>query len=123
MRRGVLRPPVPAAPAAARPNAAAQPRALRLIKREEVAKHASETDLWLIIKNKAIDRMCVYDLTEYVEDHPGGEAILTNAGGDATEGFHGPQHPASVHDLVREYHIGYLDEGYVERVSLREDEN
>lgn len=110
MRRGVLRPPVPAAPAAARPNAAAQPRALRLIKREEVAKHASETDLWLIIKNKAIDRMCVYDLTEYVEDHPGGEAILTNAGGDATEGFHGPQHPASVHDLVREYHIGYLDE-------------
>lgn len=85
-------------------------RQLRLIKREEVAQHASDTDLWLIIKNKTIDRMCVYDLTEYVESHPGGDAILTNAGGDATEGFHGPQHPATVHDLVREYLIGYLDE-------------
>ncbi len=27
----------------------------------------------------------VYDITDYIEDHPGGMAILNNAGGDATE--------------------------------------
>lgn len=53
----------------------------------------------------------VYDVTQYIEDHPGGDAIFTHAGGDATEGFHGPQHPATVHDLVREYLIGTLVEG------------
>ena len=31
----------------------------------------------------------VYDVTAYVEEHPGGDAILNNAGGDSTEGFFG----------------------------------
>uniref|UniRef100_A0A0E0QIF8 Cytochrome b5 heme-binding domain-containing protein n=2 Tax=Oryza TaxID=4527 RepID=A0A0E0QIF8_ORYRU len=31
----------------------------------------------------------VYDVTSYVEEHPGGDAILNNAGGDSTEGFFG----------------------------------
>jgi cytochrome b involved in lipid metabolism len=31
----------------------------------------------------------VYDVTPYVEEHPGGDAILNNAGGDSTEGFFG----------------------------------
>ena len=42
----------------------------------------------------------VYDVTSYFEHHPGGDAILTNAGGDCTEGFHGIQHPPTVYDLV-----------------------
>lgn len=49
----------------------------------EVAKHDKANDAWIIIDNK------VYDVTSYVEDHPGGDAILKNAGGDATVGFHG----------------------------------
>lgn len=33
---------------------------------------------------------------------------LLTAGGDATEGFHGPQHPPTVHELIKDYCIGTL---------------
>ncbi|KAA8544731.1 hypothetical protein F0562_019565 [Nyssa sinensis] len=32
----------------------------------------------------------VYDVTSYVEEHPGGDAILAHSGDDSTEGFFGP---------------------------------
>ncbi len=51
----------------------------------------------------------VYDVTDYVDFHPGGDAILRNAGGDCTEGFYGPQHPPTTQDLLREYYIGPLE--------------
>lgn len=76
--------------------------------REEVAKHASRDDLWVIIKDKRSQEWKVFELTDYVDEHPGGDAILTNAGSDATEGFHGPQHPESVFELVKDYCIGTL---------------
>uniref|UniRef100_A0A7R9XTV7 Cytochrome b5 heme-binding domain-containing protein n=2 Tax=Micromonas pusilla TaxID=38833 RepID=A0A7R9XTV7_MICPS len=73
----------------------------------EVAKHDTKDDLWVVIKGK------VYDLTEYADEHPGGVAAITkHAGGDATAGFFGPQHPSRVHDMVDEYKIGVIvDEG------------
>jgi predicted heme/steroid binding protein len=77
-------------------------RELRLISREEVAKHAAEKDCWLIIDGK------VYDVTSYVEEHPGGDSILNNAGRDSTQGFHGPQHPARVFDIIDDFCIGTL---------------
>ncbi|CAI7794812.1 unnamed protein product, partial [Closterium sp. NIES-54] len=48
----------------------------------------------------------VYDLTSYVDEHPGGDSILNNAGGDATEGFYGPQHASRVFDQVEEFYVG-----------------
>ncbi|GJN16415.1 hypothetical protein PR202_gb03400 [Eleusine coracana subsp. coracana] len=51
--------------------------------KEEVSKHNTRKDCWIVIKDK------VYDVTPYVEEHPGGDAILNNAGGDSTEGFFG----------------------------------
>ncbi|KAH7429768.1 hypothetical protein KP509_09G065200 [Ceratopteris richardii] len=68
----------------------------------EVSKHNQATDCWIIIKNK------VYDVTSYVEEHPGGYAILNHAGGDSTEGFYGPQHASRVFDMVEEFYIGDL---------------
>ena len=62
---------------------------------EQVAAHNRAEDLWLIIRGK------VYDFTEYIAHHPGGEAMLKNAGRDSTEGFSGTQHPARVWDMVR----------------------
>ncbi|KAH7651546.1 Cytochrome b5-like heme/steroid binding domain-containing protein [Dioscorea alata] len=50
----------------------------------------------------------VYDVTPYVEEHPGGDAILKHAGGDSTEGFYGPQHASRVFDMVDEFYIGDL---------------
>ena len=71
--------------------------------REEIAKHASVDDLWVIIDDK------VYDLTDYVDEHPGGvDAVAKNGGGDAPEGFKGPQHPSRVFDIVEEYRVGVL---------------
>ena len=69
----------------------------------EVAKHDKKDDVWVIIKGK------VYDLSEFVDEHPGGvEAIMKRAGGDATEGFFGPQHPSRVHDMIDEYLVGEI---------------
>lgn len=91
-------------------NAAAKRQSLVIGRwtRAEVAAHAAADDLWLIIQDRASGEWRVYDMTAYVEEHPGGYAILNNAGGDATAGFHGPQHPPTVFDLLGDYYIGTL---------------
>jgi predicted heme/steroid binding protein len=49
---------------------------------DEVSKHTSKTDCWVVVAGK------VLDVTNFLKDHPGGElAILTFAGKDATEEF------------------------------------
>lgn len=51
----------------------------------------------------------VYDVTPYVEDHPGGDAILNDAGGDATIGFNRGQHPENVSvNIIPDFLIGVL---------------
>lgn len=52
------------------------------ISADEVAKHNSRESCWVAIRGK------VYDLTDFLNSHPGGvKAILTRAGTDATEEF------------------------------------
>ncbi|KQJ91841.1 cytochrome B5-like protein [Brachypodium distachyon] len=70
--------------------------------KDEVSKHNTRKDCWIIIKDK------VYDVTPYVEEHPGGDAILNNAGDDSTEGFFGPQHGTRVFDIIEDFCIGSL---------------
>merc|ERR1719305_2217952 len=49
---------------------------------EEVAKHTSKTDCWVVVSGQ------VLDVTKFLSEHPGGElAILTFGGKDATEEF------------------------------------
>ena len=49
---------------------------------EEVAKHTSKPDCWVVVDGQ------VLDVTSFLGEHPGGElAILTFAGKDATEEF------------------------------------
>ena len=48
----------------------------------EVKKHNCEKDCWIIINNY------VYDVTSFINDHPGGkQAIMTYAGRDGSEVF------------------------------------
>ncbi|KAI2469475.1 acyl-CoA dehydrogenase NM domain-like protein [Annulohypoxylon bovei var. microspora] len=49
----------------------------------EVAKHNTEDSLWFVIDSK------VYDVTDFVDAHPGGESVLRQVGGqDATVAFY-----------------------------------
>ena len=51
--------------------------------RDEVAKHNTEDSVWFIIDAK------VYDVSEFLDAHPGGEAVLRQvAGTDATAAFY-----------------------------------
>ncbi|PVH74230.1 oxidoreductase [Cadophora sp. DSE1049] len=60
-----------------------------MLTRSEVREHASRKSCWVIIKGS------VYDLTNFLDDHPGGaRAILKYAGRDATEAFE-PIHPSN----------------------------
>ncbi len=72
--------------------------------KEEVAQHKTRDDCWIIVDKN------VYDVTDYIDEHPGGDAILANAGGDSTVGVHGPQHPISMWDVLALYKIGELVE-------------
>lgn len=76
----------------------------KIYSKAEVALHNKRTDCWIIIKNK------VYDVTSYVEEHPGGDAILAHAGDDSTEGFYGPQHATRVFEMIDDFNIGDLEQ-------------
>ncbi|KAJ4840008.1 Cytochrome B5-like protein [Turnera subulata] len=73
-------------------------------RKDEISLHNKRTDCWIIIKEK------VYDVTSYVEEHPGGDAILAHAGDDSTEGFFGPQHATRVFDMIEDFYIGDLEQ-------------
>ena len=82
----------------------------RTFSKKEVAKHDTADDLWIILQSSETKRLKVYDITAYVEEHPGGQAILNNAGNDSTKGFYGPQHPSRVFDIIEDYYIGDLEQ-------------
>uniref|UniRef100_A0A0V0H1Q3 Putative nitrate reductase [NADH] 1-like n=1 Tax=Solanum chacoense TaxID=4108 RepID=A0A0V0H1Q3_SOLCH len=81
----------------------AQNKAVKSYSKAEVARHNKRTDCWIIIKDK------VFDVTSYVEEHPGGDAILDHAGDDSTEGFYGPQHATRVFEMIDDFCIGDLE--------------
>ncbi|KAF3070068.1 Cytochrome b5 [Trichoderma lentiforme] len=71
---------------------------------EEVAKHATKADLYTIIHKK------VYDVSTFVEKHPGGEEILTDVGGrDATEEYDDAGHSEKADRLLKALYIGEVD--------------
>eukprot|EP00547_Thalassionema_nitzschioides_P003977 CAMPEP_0194202222 /NCGR_PEP_ID=MMETSP0156-20130528/2296_1 /TAXON_ID=33649 /ORGANISM="Thalassionema nitzschioides, Strain L26-B" /LENGTH=867 /DNA_ID=CAMNT_0038927653 /DNA_START=77 /DNA_END=2680 /DNA_ORIENTATION=- len=76
---------------------------------EEVEKHNSEEDVWIIVNDK------VYDCTDYLELHPGGlDSIMINAGTDATEDFVAI-HSSKANKMLERYYIGDLDKASVKK--------
>lgn len=70
--------------------------------RAEVAQHAVERDLWIVLDAN------VLDVSSFARHHPGGYAILEGAGGhDMAAPFSQFHPPSSVH-LLRRFCIGRL---------------
>ncbi|KAF8922501.1 FMN-dependent dehydrogenase-domain-containing protein [Mucidula mucida] len=72
---------------------------------EEVSKHNNAASCWVVIKSH------VYDVTEFLSEHPGGSAIILKyAGRDATLAYD-PIHPpdALKKNLAPSKHLGPLD--------------
>lgn len=82
---------------------------------EEVALHSRRDDCWLILDGG------VYDVSSYVEQHFGGDAILRNAGRDSSVGFHGDQHQPKTFHIVKKYRIGKLASGTTEPVAKKRE--
>lgn len=72
---------------------------------EEIKKHNSRDSVWFVIHNK------VYDVTKFMEEHPGGEEVLLEqAGKNASEIFEDVSHSADAKDLMKTYLVGELPE-------------
>eukprot|EP00930_Biecheleria_cincta_P026726 TRINITY_DN187_c0_g1_i2.p1 TRINITY_DN187_c0_g1~~TRINITY_DN187_c0_g1_i2.p1 ORF type:complete len:513 (-),score=128.16 TRINITY_DN187_c0_g1_i2:390-1928(-) len=66
----------------------------KVLSMEEVAKHNTKDDCWVVLYGKA------YDLTKFARVHPGGAKLITDAAGmDATAQFD-PIHPKDIMDKL-----------------------
>ncbi|KAL0933413.1 cytochrome b5 [Colletotrichum truncatum] len=72
----------------------------------EVSKHHNVHDLWVSIRGR------VYDVTGYVEDHPGGIEVLKDvAGSDGTESFEYVGHSDDAYKVLQRFQVGTLESG------------
>ncbi|GMM46884.1 Cyb5 protein [Pichia kluyveri] len=70
---------------------------------EQVQEHKSRDDIWIIYKNK------VYDVTNYLDEHPGGEEVILDcAGDDATDAFDDIGHSDDAVEMLNGLFIGDL---------------
>ncbi|EST07701.1 Cytochrome b5-like heme/steroid binding domain protein [Kalmanozyma brasiliensis GHG001] len=67
----------------------------------ELKNHKSEESAWTVVEGK------VYDVTKFLDDHPGGKKILLkNCGKDSTEAFWTYHSEKILEKVAAEYHIG-----------------
>ncbi|XP_074695878.1 cytochrome b5 type B isoform X2 [Strix aluco] len=70
---------------------------------EEVGKRNSNREAWLVIHGR------VYDVTRFLDEHPGGEEVLLEqAGRDATECFEDVGHSMDAREMLKQYYIGEI---------------
>ena len=69
---------------------------------DEIKRHCKIDDCWIIIHNK------VYDVSNYINNHPGGSNLILNKGGfDCTIDY--KFHSKKAQKLITKFHIGYTD--------------
>ncbi|OGM48045.1 hypothetical protein ABOM_002904 [Aspergillus bombycis] len=68
---------------------------------KEISQHKTKDDLWLIIHNK------VYDVTKFLDEHPGGEdVVLDLAGQDASSAYDDVGHSDEAGEVLSTLQIG-----------------
>ena len=76
---------------------------LEVISLDEVSYHDTKEDGWLVIFDK------VYQVTEYLMKHPGGEDVMMEyLGYDATMAFRGVGHSKGALKMLEKYVVGIL---------------
>mmetsp|Transcript_33753 Transcript_33753/g.34389 ORF Transcript_33753/g.34389 Transcript_33753/m.34389 type:complete len:133 (+) Transcript_33753:55-453(+) len=83
----------------------------KIIELSEVEKHNVAKDCWIIIGNDKNGGPKVYDVTKYLDDHPGGpEIMLEFAGKDADDMFEDIGHSSEARSVMSKYLVGSLKE-------------
>ncbi|KAH9207264.1 cytochrome b5-like heme/steroid binding domain-containing protein [Leptodontidium sp. 2 PMI_412] len=73
---------------------------------EEIKVHNNEADTWIVVHGN------VYEVTKFLEDHPGGKDIIVEvAGQDATVVFEEAAHSSDARDILSKLLVGRL-KGY-----------
>ena len=73
----------------------------------EIAQHNSKKNNWVLIHD------IVYDVTEFLDEHPGGEEVLLEQGGkEATEAFEDVGHSGDARELMKKYKVCCLNCDY-----------
>jgi cytochrome b involved in lipid metabolism len=69
----------------------------------DVSEHATKKDLYIVVHDK------VYDCTSFVDEHPGGEEVLLDVGGqDSTEAFEDVGHSDEARETLDKLLVGTL---------------
>jgi len=72
---------------------------------EKYKKGGQEKDVWIVIHD------LVYDVTKFLDEHPGGEEVLFDVSGlDGTEAFEDVGHSTDARELMKDYLIGQVQE-------------
>jgi len=86
----------------------------RVITLEELKEHNNPKSCWMAIHDK------VYDITKFLDEHPGGEEVLLEQSGTyATEAFEDVGHSTDARELMEDYYLGELPEEERESKSTR----
>lgn len=73
---------------------------------EDIKQHSSDKDCWIVVHGK------VYDVTAFLEEHPGGyDIIVSTTGRDATRDFEEIGHSNQAKKLLDKYMVGTFEGG------------
>ncbi|XP_076323493.1 cytochrome b5-like isoform X2 [Tachypleus tridentatus] len=90
----------------------------KILTLEEIAKHNDKNSTWVLIHYN------IYDVTKFIEEHPGGEEILLEqAGKDASEAFEDVGHSTDARELMKQFKIGELCEEDCKKVKAIQEKN
>ena len=68
---------------------------------EEVRRHDTDKSCWIAVHGE------VYDVTEFLEEHPGGyDIIVATSGRDATQDFDEIGHSGAAREMLKKYRVG-----------------